>query len=682
MASLRRVAHIIVLIIHLSPVIHMASKHKSNDVEGRTKRLRAAQDCMAAGRCSKSTLAKMLQTLHKNGMLSDGMGSQSYRQIRSELKVAIEFHSNAMTPYGKVVQTLSLPFEKMPTWDIAHPKALMYHLSRISKEFSELMRSVLRPGEPCLIILYMDEVVPGNVFLHHKGRKFWAIYWALLDWPEWILSRAECWPCFGIILSKACENIPGDIASLLPVILKQFIEPNQEVSTVLIVNQSKELMVAWTFRGYIADLDGHAKTGSIKTVGGTIPCITCANIVQFLDTSRTKFLIGLDCTEPSRFVHNTDKDIYDKADQIRDAVEAGLPIDTLCMKSGIIYNPKSVLLDKEVRTIWKPVTHCIRDPMHCLVQDGVAGTEIAMVCQRLDDNDIRIKKVWDFSQTFRLPRSRGSKPPAQWFNDKFVKPHSVQAFASEQLSIIPILMMFLQFIVTPLGIMEEEIKCFGMLDDLMSYLALGAEQAMKHVCKIRSLIYHHGKLFQKLYPDQIRPKFHHLYHIPDNMSFIRRLITCFVLERKHIQLKDAAREVLRYVESVVIADVVNRMCTHMSGVESLFQRRFLVSPCHTVSPMGSFYSAATARLPIGLVHASDLIYLSDRTVGFATRFFTMANDDSLLVRVDVLTRVSNELWSTEIVGTIFVDSDSIVAAIMWATVEGNVIHIVVPVLYR
>ena len=42
---------------------------------------------------------------------------------------------------------------------------------------------------------------------------------------------------------------------------------------------------------------------------------------------------------------------------------------------GVNYIPEGLLFDDDLRSIIRPIEHCIRDPMHMLLSSGVAGTE-------------------------------------------------------------------------------------------------------------------------------------------------------------------------------------------------------------------------------------------------------------------------------------------------------------------
>ena len=158
--------------------------------------------------------------------------------------------------------------------------------------------------------------------------------------------------------------------------------------------------------------------------------------------------------------------------------------------------------------------------------------------------------LFRFSKAFRLPRSRSAnrKASEQWFADRTKGEHNMKAFASEQLGTGPIVNCFLQDVVSPMGIMPDHCRCFALLEELLSLLSAGADSAVAYIDRITRIIDDHGALYAQLYPDQVRPKFHHVYHIPEGMLHLNKLLSCFVLERKHRSTKDAAEKCFRFIE--------------------------------------------------------------------------------------------------------------------------------------
>ena len=288
--------------------------------------MRVEAECLAIGKCARSTLTSILQTLHRNGVLLEGIGAGSARQIRGELQDAQAQHAlERDTEYGKVVQTMRLPFEAMKQWSYCHPMAWLHYASQICEAFSDLNAQISRStASPLTVVLYVDGLVPGNPLRHDRGRTMHGIYWAITQWPGWVLSRVDAWPCFGVVLQSTCAEIDGGVASILPFVLKEF-WPREPTRVTFIVHRNEPLVLELSRAGWIAVLDAHSKdVSSSKLVSSTKACMTCENIVRSrIDVRNRPLLRCLDCCEPSEFVCNSDDDVYKKADELRAAHEGG-----------------------------------------------------------------------------------------------------------------------------------------------------------------------------------------------------------------------------------------------------------------------------------------------------------------------------------------------------------------------
>ena len=664
----------------------MSEQKKTSADDDRAKRLMISAECLAVSKSTKLSLCSVLKALHRNGVLAGGLGSGTTNSIRKELRQAQEQHALSDTPYGKVVQSFDLPFKEFRKWDYCHPWAIMYHLSRICAAFSTMMSALENSVDSLNVILYIDEVVPGNVMRHDKGRTLQAIYWAIVEWPQWVLGRHESWIIFSVVQSEICSRFDGGILALIPYVLKTFWpQGNVSVKTVLI--NGVPIAFSYRFAGWIADLDAHAKSiSSSKTVTATKACITCENITKFIDLESRPaggLLRDLSCCEPSEFVRNTDASVFEKADQLHAAHQRGetpARLELMSTELGINYFPNSILFEPSMRCLYKPVTHYLRDWMHMLVSDGVAGTEMCL-CIKECQKHVDIKFLHDYAMQFRLPRSKCSGAvPQEWFTKKSLGDHSMKHFASEILGMIVIFNAFLQDVMKEKQVMDLHITCFALLEELVSLLSLGADSAVQHVNRIQDLIYNHGVFFKALYgSDQCRPKFHHLYHVPDMIRWLNKLVSCFVLERKNKATKDAARECFRHIEHTVVVDLVNRLCVNAESNESSYRMQFLVDPCPT--SVTSTLSAAAAVLHLGTVHVSDLVFLMDRSVAKVVRLWQ--DKSSLVAHVSACRRIESSLWEID-PGTDsrFIEASEIVAVLTYAIESPNVARIIVPVLYR
>ena len=70
-----------------------------------------------------------------------------------------------------------------------NPFAYLYLLSSISTSFGTMMKDCAKdPTTPLRLILYIDEVNPGNPLRPDRGRTTHAIQWSFADWPAWTLQ--------------------------------------------------------------------------------------------------------------------------------------------------------------------------------------------------------------------------------------------------------------------------------------------------------------------------------------------------------------------------------------------------------------------------------------------------------------------------------------------------------------
>jgi len=148
--------------------------------------------------------------------------------------------------------------------------ALIYYLSTISTWFADIMTTSNIAGKPMRIIIYIDEICPGNPLRPDKSRTLQAIYWAFADWPQWLLQRTAAWPCFGTMRSKLAKLLPGGEAGLLKMVLDTFWPATGQSfhSGVTVVCKSVSLVITATFGGFLADEKAHNQITGSKGASG------------------------------------------------------------------------------------------------------------------------------------------------------------------------------------------------------------------------------------------------------------------------------------------------------------------------------------------------------------------------------------------------------------------------------
>ena len=135
---------------------------------------------------TQAALAEVLK-LAKKEQLPDGVAS------RHMLRRARDDFVHSMTPYGPIHQRLQLTGSM--TIEVQHPMAMVHYCCKHSKVFSNLVQRIAQEFPPSLIsqwniILYCDEVSPGNQLAYKHERKTWAIYWSFAEFGS-LLSNED-----------------------------------------------------------------------------------------------------------------------------------------------------------------------------------------------------------------------------------------------------------------------------------------------------------------------------------------------------------------------------------------------------------------------------------------------------------------------------------------------------------
>ena len=112
-------------------------------------------------------------------------GNMPELHSRQAMAAAVDMNLHDTTPYGSlIVETaVHLVDETIGSIVLVNPLALLWKLFKQGGSYSELLLQHFR-GNPCSperpygLILYADEVTPGNVLAHSNQRKLWVMYFS------------------------------------------------------------------------------------------------------------------------------------------------------------------------------------------------------------------------------------------------------------------------------------------------------------------------------------------------------------------------------------------------------------------------------------------------------------------------------------------------------------------------
>lgn len=230
-------------------------------------------------------------------------------------------------------------------------------------------------------------------------------------------------------------------------------------------------------------------------------------------------------------------------------------------------------------------------------------------------------------------------------------------------TLVPIIAAFLKEYVRPRDIMAPHIECYQLLADILGLLSSGASYAVQHLDLLASYIQRHHELFVGLYPaSAVKPKWHHMLHLPSLYRRLRKVISCFVTERKHKAVKGAALYVFRHLEHTVLADILNQQCEQILDGHSLFQRQFLAHP-KTIDVFGHRLNRSSeAVLECGHIYTGDVIYVVGGVVARIMCFWQLA--EHITAQCHVCEKV-DECEYRDGTNVSFVSTDSILDAMSY-----------------
>ena len=608
-------------------------------------------------------------------MLSGEIGSGTERTVRNRIQDVIEETGTRMTPYGLLIESMASGVDGVPAIEYVNPFAYLHLMCSLCLPFFMLINNL--PAEAKLVI-YIDEVCPGNPLRPEKSRMTQAIYWTMANLPDNILVQSGMWLLFSVLRSSIVEKMPGGVSGLIRKVMHIFFGsgPRSFKLGIVLHYSGRTVLVRGVFSGYMADEKALKEIFGLKGASGSKPCITCRNVVQFLSNADLvgTSLVGIACRDVHQLRYNSNANIYQLVDKLRHVRDHSTKAELAKIEQifGMHCNEDNLLFDDTLRDIIRPVDHYLRDWMHTLMSNGVAGTQVGQLLLTLKNAGLQLTTLSEYAGKFNLPKTRGKVNP-DWFLDYRVCSDHLRTFASEQMNMLPILDAFLKDVARPLGTMGDHIKCFKLLYTIVQICALGPSGAVRHVALLRQLTIDHGNLFERLYPDAIKPKYHHLFHLPENMDYLGVLLSCFPTERKHRSGKSCALRVFRHYEHTVLRDLVNQQFSKL-GDESHYSATMLVSPQRSADD--DLSRSTVAHLPCGYVHSGDIVMCTNRELMHVV--FWWEKDGMIVLQGELLQRLRDGIWVQGDRRVSFVDVQCVVCPITWAEKRDNSYRVCLP----
>ena len=238
---------------------------------------------------------------------------------------------------------------------------------------------------------------------------------------------------------------------------------------------------------------------------------------------------------------------------------------------GINFIPDGMLLSPKVRPYFLPITTLMYDWMHVYVASGIFQIQLSRLLHILR-REVPHYAFHNELQQWNWPAKHRGVSGIDTFKKKKRgeegKIPKVTCSASEALCLFPVLRHFLKHKMVGDPAARLAIQCFCLLCDVLSLLMRTSGRSKVDPKELHNAIAEHLKVYQSVAIDDWVPKCHWVLHLPEQLQRHKCLLTCFVTERKHKEVKRTANELdntFAGFERKILLDTVHAHVVALKG---------------------------------------------------------------------------------------------------------------------
>jgi len=520
-------------------------------------------------------------------------------------------HRAIETQYGNVVRAVTVAGADgaEATVCMACPFALLSHLCEANPQIGDVLANALatRVGRACL---YIDDVKPGNIKRPDLARTYTAVYWAVMDLPDWMLHRIESigWLPVLYVLLKDLQDAKITPSALMNMVVKHFwssMGHNLETIGMRIHTSSGMAHIRIRLQCFLSDEKAIKEVFCVKGASGSKPCCSCFNVVGRISPHDVRAgLVHFSDYDLSQCVPLTAETFATAARRVQEMAAAGNSIKEVEQALGLSYEPGGMAFDREGLSIARLPETVYWDWQHSLVASGgVAQYQLNQFVRKLTASGISCADLDAFAKTIRWPRN-STKLPGNFFQKRVVhKPGKhLRAFANETLSAIDVLHFFSLLVLRPMGWKPDHVLSLELLLKIVSYIQHSANDRTILPLLEEALAQHHVT-YLALYGDCVKPKNHYMRHVPQCIRRHGKTLSCFSSERRHKNSKRKAAFCYKNVcKSMLAYDILDLKRRATVGHEHCLEATILQEPATSCEKAEEWFSH---MLPVVSVKASS-----------------------------------------------------------------------------
>ena len=323
---------------------------------------------------------------------------------RGAIREARSLIMHDATPYGPLSNKLRIRRRDGTYIDmeIVDPSRICTWPQKTCEGFSELIRNTLQDHpnsfeHPWGLVLYSDEVLPGNALSFANLRKLWSVYWTIFEFGQCVLADEHAWFCVAAERSENVKEFDGGIAQLFTVLLKyMFAGPGHQLQNsgvLLDLYGGGSVRTFLELRMFLQDGGAHKQVFCLKGDGGHHMCIECRNLYSVanaitehaeLGDADTEHLLTCSLVNYGEMDFATDADVRGTVLRLAD-VAAFRPAELELRQRACGFNHErfNMILDPALDNVVNPITQKAHDWMHAMVVHGVWNVVLVLLVSSL-----------------------------------------------------------------------------------------------------------------------------------------------------------------------------------------------------------------------------------------------------------------------------------------------------------
>ncbi len=610
----------------------------------------------AVPHCSQTAFTGMVRMAKAMDLSSFPSTRVTYRSFKAQ--------SLGDTPFGPMLVSVTLlakPPYANKELHVVNPFSYLYTAHSTAGGFFDLIQAKVKSTPPSVekpwrLVMYADEVVPGNQLATRHARKVRVIYFSFLELHPH-LSNENSWCPLVAEPSDGLKNIHSGISQVFAKVTKLFSGdtfefrcgihlPGPEGSGV-----SNRLFAVLSM--LLQDGGAHKLVWGCNGDAGTKLCMLCLNLIAELsglvDVDGSDILVCNLCQE-AQLQFATDADIRGSISRLEryKVIESKGDFALWQQAIGFNYLEHGMLTDKSLEDIVFPASQYCHDWMHCIFAGGIFNVVIFLCLMAAKEEATNVWEILHgYTLKFTWPKAVNFCPDK---NDNLskarvkahVKAKLFKCTASDGLSLLPVVALFAQGVLKLIpGINLAALDAFILLADVVDVLCavpLGVVTAACLRDRIRAFL---QACEAAGWRPHFIPKFHWLIHLANALERWGILPTCWVHERKHKVVKRYADDIhnTKTYSTSVISEAISHQLCEVCEASAFDLSPGLVNPS-TAKAKARTFVLRSLELPAG----PEAAVMTSTAVRLTTGALCCKTDAILIRANDDVNFVAGQLW--------------------------------------